>query len=146
MGSPGLTGALPGHGVRACPCTSSPESPSRGLGVLRPWSWNPFSHELARSPAGPFMWAVAAALSRVKAGGVPVEAQWLTNPSGGRFDSLAVLSGFRIQRCRELWCRCRRGSDPALLWLWCRPGATAPIRPLAWVPPYAMSAALKRHK
>uniref|UniRef100_A0A8D1RY84 Uncharacterized protein n=1 Tax=Sus scrofa TaxID=9823 RepID=A0A8D1RY84_PIG len=32
---------------------------------------------------------------------------------------------------------CRRGSDPALLWLWCRPVATAPIRPLAWEPPYA---------
>ena len=28
--------------------------------------------------------------------------------------------------------------DPALLWLWCRPAATAPIRPLAWEPPYAM--------
>jgi len=32
---------------------------------------------------------------------------------------------------------CRRGSDPTLLWLWCRPVATAPIRPLAWEPPYA---------
>ena len=27
--------------------------------------------------------------------------------------------------------------DPALLWLWCRPAAVAPIRPLAWEPPYA---------
>ena len=26
----------------------------------------------------------------------------------------------------------RCGSDPALLLLWCRPAATAPIRPLAW--------------
>ena len=26
----------------------------------------------------------------------------------------------------------RCGSDLALLWLWCRPVATAPIRPLAW--------------
>ena len=32
---------------------------------------------------------------------------------------------------------CRRSSDPELLWLWCRPVATAPIRPLAWEPPYA---------
>ena len=24
--------------------------------------------------------------------------------------------------------------DPALLWLWCRPAAVAPIRPLAWEP------------
>jgi len=37
-------------------------------------------------------------------------------------------------------------SDLALLWLWCRPAAVAPIRPLAWEPPYAMGAALKRQK
>ena len=30
---------------------------------------------------------------------------------------------------------------PALLWLWRRPVATAPIRPLAWEPPYATGAA-----
>ena len=36
---------------------------------------------------------------------------------------------------------CRRGSDPALLWLWRRPVATAPIQPLAWEPPYAEGAA-----
>ena len=36
------------------------------------------------------------------------------------------------------------GSDPALLWLWCRPVAAAPIRPLAWEPPHASGAALKR--
>ena len=39
----------------------------------------------------------------------------------------------------------RRGSDPALLWLWRRPMATAPIQPLAWEPPYAVGASLKRH-
>ena len=39
---------------------------------------------------------------------------------------------------------CRRSWDPALLWLWCRPGATALIRPLAWEPPYATGVALKR--
>ena len=38
----------------------------------------------------------------------------------------------------------RGGSDPALLWLWCRPVATDPIRPLAWGPPYIMGVALKR--
>ena len=37
----------------------------------------------------------------------------------------------------------RRGSDPALLWLWRRPVATAPIRPLTWEPPYAVGAALE---
>ena len=40
----------------------------------------------------------------------------------------------------------RRGSDLALLWLWHRLVATAPIRPLAWEPPYAVGAALKRKK
>ena len=35
----------------------------------------------------------------------------------------------------------RRGSDPALLWLWRGPVATAPIQPLAWEPPYAAGAA-----
>ena len=40
----------------------------------------------------------------------------------------------------------RPSPDPVLLWLWCRSGATDPIRPLAWEPPYAMGAALKRLK
>ena len=34
--------------------------------------------------------------------------------------------------------------DPALLWLWCRLAAVALIPPLAWEPPYASGAALKR--
>ena len=40
----------------------------------------------------------------------------------------------------------RRGSDLVLLWLWYRPAAAAPIRLLAWKPPYAAGAALKRKK
>ena len=40
----------------------------------------------------------------------------------------------------------RHSSDPALLWLWCRPAATAPIQPLALEPPYVAGAALKRQK
>ena len=40
----------------------------------------------------------------------------------------------------------RHGSDLSLLWLWCRQAATAPIRPLAWEPPYAMGAALEKAK
>ena len=41
----------------------------------------------------------------------------------------------------------RRGSDPMLLWLWCRPvAATAPIIPLAWELPYAEGAALEMAK
>ena len=41
---------------------------------------------------------------------------------------------------------CRCGSNPALLWLWCRLAAVAPIRPLARGPPYAASRALKSKK
>ena len=40
----------------------------------------------------------------------------------------------------------RCGSDPKLLWLWCRPAATALIGSLAWEPPYAAGAVLKRQK
>ena len=40
----------------------------------------------------------------------------------------------------------RRGSDPVLLWPWCRPVATAPIGLLAWEPLYATGVALKRLK
>ena len=40
----------------------------------------------------------------------------------------------------------RRGSDLALLWLWCRPAAVAPIRPLAWEPPCAKGVAIKSKK
>ena len=64
------------------------------------------------------------------AGSVPALAQWV-NDSG-----VAVSCGVG----------CRRSSDPALLWLWRRPVATAPIRPLAWEPPYAAGAAQRNSK
>uniref|UniRef100_A0A8D1TEB9 FYVE, RhoGEF and PH domain containing 4 n=1 Tax=Sus scrofa TaxID=9823 RepID=A0A8D1TEB9_PIG len=41
---------------------------------------------------------------------------------------------------------CTSSSDPALLWLWCRPVATAPIQPLAREPPYALGEALEKTK
>ena len=40
----------------------------------------------------------------------------------------------------------RPGLDPELLWLWHRPAATAPIRRLAWEPPYAARAAQEMAK
>ena len=40
----------------------------------------------------------------------------------------------------------RRGLDPALLWLWRRLAAPAPIRPLAWEPPCASGVALEKAK
>ena len=41
---------------------------------------------------------------------------------------------------------CRRSSDLAWLWLWCRLAAVAQIQPLAWEPPFAVGEALKRQK
>ena len=83
-------------------------------------------------------------LSKLKQG-VPVVAQWLTNPTrnheiSGSIPALAQWvkgSGIAV----SCGVGCRRGSDPTLLWLWRRPVATAPIRPLAWEPPYAAGAA-----
>ena len=92
---------------------------------------------------------------RIKRGdrGVPVVAQWLTNPTRNHevaVRSLPLLIGLTIRRCRELWCRLqtRLGSRVAvaLLWLWRRPVATAPIQPLAWEPPYAAGAAQEMPK
>ena len=37
-------------------------------------------------------------------------------------------------------------SDPALLWLWCRPVATALIRPLAWEAPDAAGVVIEKAK
>ena len=41
---------------------------------------------------------------------------------------------------------CRLGSDPALLWLWCRLAAVALLGPLAWELPYAAEAAQRNSK
>ena len=40
----------------------------------------------------------------------------------------------------------RHGLDLALLRLWRRPAAVAPIRPLAWEPKYVAGAVLKKKK
>ena len=62
-------------------------------------------------------------------GSVPGLAQWVGNLLPG-----AVALGHRCSL------------DPELLWLWCRPVSTAPIRPLAWEPPYATGVALEKAK
>ena len=58
--------------------------------------------------------------------------------------SLASISGLRIRLCQELWCKLQTwlGSRVAVA---VRLEAIALIRPLAWEPPYAEGAALKRH-
>ena len=80
-------------------------------------------------------------------------AQWLTNPTRNREVSGSIPGLAPVGEGSGVSVSCgvgrRRGLDPVLLWLWCRPAAIAPIRPLAWEPPYAMGAAqemIKRQK
>ena len=61
-----------------------------------------------------------------------------------RVRSLALLSGLSV--AVSCGVGCRRGLDPTLLWLWCRPVAMALIGPLAWQPLYAAEAALEKAK
>ena len=67
-------------------------------------------------------------------------AQWLTKPTRNH-----EVAG-SIGRCHELWCgsQTRLGSHVAELWR--RLVATAPIRLLAWEPPYAEGAAQEKAK
>ena len=61
-------------------------------------------------------------------------ARWLVNPPGNHevAGSIPTLAQ---------WVK-----DPVLLWLCCRPAATAPIQPLAWEPLYAVGAVQEKAK
>ena len=72
-----------------------------------------------------------------------------TNLTSNCEDTVSIpglLSGLRIWHCRELCCRSQTRLGTGVAVLWCRPVATAPIRPLAQEPPYASGAALIRQK
>jgi len=57
-------------------------------------------------------------------------------------DAASVGSGSGVAMSCGVGHRC--SSDLGFLWLWCRPAAPAPIRPLAWALLYATGAALKK--
>ena len=82
--------------------------------------------------------------------GVPVVAQWLTNPTRNHevAGSIPALVQWVNNPALPVSCGVgrRHSSDPTLLWLWHRLAATAPIRSLAWEPPYAAGVALKRQE
>ena len=82
--------------------------------------------------------------------GVPIVAQWLTNPTrnqcGCMFDPWPCSVGWASGVAMSCGVGHRCGSDPTLLWLWCRPVATAPIGPLVWEPPYATGVVQEKAK
>ena len=75
-------------------------------------------------------------------------AQWLTNPARNHEVSGSIPGLDQWVKDPAVSCGVghRHGSNLALLWLWCRLAAAAPIGPLAWEPPYAAGAALEKAK
>ena len=61
---------------------------------------------------------------------------------GFGFDSWPHLVGSGSSVAMSRGVGCRHGSDPLLLWLWCKPAAAALMQPLPWELPHAVGAAL----
>ena len=99
-----------------------------------------------------FLWSESDSefnLGKESTRGVAIMAQWLMSPISIHKD-MGLIPGLtqQVKDPALLWAvvQVRRGSDLVLLWLWCRPAATAPIGPLAWKPPYVAGVALKKKK
>ena len=68
-------------------------------------------------------------------------AQWVKKPTSIHEDVSSIPG---IARSYGVSHRC--GLDLALLWLGCRLAGASAIQPLAWDPPYAMGATVKRKR
>ena len=75
--------------------------------------------------------------------GVPIVVQELTNLTSIHEDTGLIHGLTQWVRDSGVAVSCGLGHrcSSDLAWLWCRPSAVALIRPLAWVPPYAMDGA-----
>ena len=62
--------------------------------------------------------------------------------TGSNTGRTEVWTGNQKLQCPEF--PCGLGIKNPAWWLWRRPTATVPIRPLAWEPPYAVGAALEK--
>ena len=82
--------------------------------------------------------------------GVPVVVRWLRNPTR-KHEVVGLIPGLAqwVKDPALLWAVVvghRHCSDLALLWLWCRLAAVAPIGSLAWEPPYAVESGPRKGK
>ena len=63
-----------------------------------------------------------------------------------RVRSLALLSGLRMQHCRELWCRSQMQLGCCVAVALAQAGSYSSDLTLAWEPPHAVGVVLKKHK